>query len=69
MRKNGTNLTWTSHNPPSQQEPNIIPDEHHTTHPIWLPMFTGKIIQVTVTHRHLYILRSNKLIHLVPSYK
>ena len=53
MRENGTHLTWPSHNPPSQQEPNIIPDEHHTTPPIWSPMFTGRLIQVPVTHTQL----------------
>ena len=53
MRKNGTSLTWPSHNPPSQQQPNIIPDEHHTTPPIWSPMFKGRLTKVTVTHMTL----------------
>ena len=39
--RNGTHLTWPRHNPPSQQESSIIPDEHHTAPTIWSPMFIG----------------------------
>ena len=50
MRENDTHLAWPSRNPPSQQEPTIIPEEHHTTPPIWSPIFIGQLIQVKVTH-------------------
>ena len=53
MRENGTHLTWPSHNPPSQHKQNIIPDENHTTPPIFSHMFIGRLIQVPVTHSHI----------------
>ena len=53
MGANGIHSTWKSHKTPSKQEPNIVPDEHHTTLPIWSHMFTVLIIYIPVTHRYL----------------
>ena len=61
MRENCINLIRPSHNSPSQQEPNIIPDEHHTTPPIWSPMFKGQLIQVIVTHRNVTHIKKKRV--------
>ena len=67
-KENGTHQTWKSHEPPSQQEPNIIPDKHDTAPTIWFPMFTGWLIYVPATHSCLMqIQQKNNSIHLVPT--